>query len=219
MATKLRLQRHGRKRRPFYYIVVADARSPRDGRFIERLGTYDPVHIPAQIDLDIDKSIDWLNKGAQPTKTVRAILKYKGAMYKKHLLRGVNKGAFEMEQAERLFREWEVDHQSKVSQAGKKAKDSVAEARDAEIRKIREEREATAKAAAEAKAAADAQALAEQMRAHSEANAPAAEATAELSADEAAPAAEATAQAEQTPDADASEQAAPEADADAPKEA
>ena len=153
MSTKIRLQRHGRKRRPFYYIVIADARSPRDGRFIERIGTYDPVHVPAQIDLDVDKSIEWLNKGAQPTKTVRAILKYKGAMYKKHLLRGVSKGAFAEDEANRLFQEWVVDHQSKVTDAGKKSKDGQAQAREAQIQKVKEEREAAIKAAAEAKAA------------------------------------------------------------------
>ncbi len=166
MATKLRLQRHGRKRRPFYYIVVADARSPRDGSFIERIGTYDPVHVPAQIDLDVDKSIEWLNKGAQPTKTVRAIMKYKGAMYKKHLLRGVSKGAFAQDEAERLFREWQVDHESKISDAGRKAKDGVTKAREAQVQKVREEREAAneavKKAAAEAKAAEEAAVLAAQ---------------------------------------------------------
>ena len=160
MSTKIRLQRHGRKRRPFYYIVIADARSPRDGRFIERIGTYDPVHVPAQIYLDVDKSIEWLNKGAQPTKTVRAILKYKGAMYKKHLLRGVSKGAFAEDEANRLFQEWVVDHQSKVTDAGKKSKDGQAQAREAQIQKVKEEREAAIKAAAEAKAAEAAEAAA-----------------------------------------------------------
>lgn len=160
MPTKIRLQRHGRKGRPFYYIVIADARSPRDGRFIERIGTYDPVHVPAQIDLNIDKSIDWLNKGAQPTKTVRAIMKYKGAMYKKHLLRGVSKGAFALDEADRLFREWEVDHESKISAAGRKAKDSQVKARDAQIQKVREERE-EARKAAEAALAAEARAAEE----------------------------------------------------------
>jgi len=200
MATKLRLQRHGRKRRPFYYIVVADARSPRDGRFIERIGTYDPVHVPAQIDLDVNKSIEWLNKGAQPTKTVRAILKYKGAMYMKHLLRGVNKGAFAMEEAERLFREWTVDHESKISDAGRKAKNSQANARETQIQKVKEEREALAKAASQAQAEA---------KAAEEAAAAAAKAAAE--APVAAPAAEespvAEAEAEAAPD-QASEQAA-----------
>jgi len=203
MATKLRLQRHGRKRRPFYYIVVADARSPRDGRFIERIGTYDPVHVPAQIDLDVNKSIEWLNKGAQPTKTVRAILKYKGAMYMKHLLRGVNKGAFAMEEAERLFREWTVDHESKISDAGRKAKNSQANARETQIQKVKEEREALAKAASQAQAEAKA--------AEEAAAAAAAAAKAAAEAPVAAPAAEespvAEAEAEAAPD-QASEQAA-----------
>jgi len=91
MAVKIRLQRRGRKKRPFYHIVVADERSPRDGRFIEKLGTYNPMTKPATIDLDRDKAFDWLMKGAQPSDTARAILRFKGVLYKKHLQRGVNK--------------------------------------------------------------------------------------------------------------------------------
>ena len=93
MAVKIRLQRHGRKKRPYYHIVVADARSPRDGKFIELLGTYNPIVKPATIELDRDKALEWLGKGAQPTDTVRNILRFKGVMYKKHLLRGVQKEA------------------------------------------------------------------------------------------------------------------------------
>jgi small subunit ribosomal protein S16 len=199
MSTKIRLQRHGRKRRPFYYIVIADARSPRDGRFIERIGTYDPVHVPAQIDLDVDKSIEWLQKGAQPTKTVRAIMKYKGAMYKKHLLRGVSKGALSLEDAESKFREWQVDHESKISEASRKAKNQVSSAREEQIRKVKEEREAAAKAAAEAAAAQAAEEAA--ARAAEEA---AAQATAE-----------AEAPAEPVAEADAASEAAPEGEAGA----
>jgi small subunit ribosomal protein S16 len=103
MAVKLRLQRKGRKKAPFYHIVVADARSPRDGRFIERLGTYNPMTKPATILLDGDKAYDWLMKGAQPTDTVNAILKFKGILYKKHLMRGVKKGAMTLEQAMEKF--------------------------------------------------------------------------------------------------------------------
>ena len=85
MATKIRLQRHGRKKAPFYHIVVADVRAPRDGKFIERLGSYNPTTVPAQINIDVDKAVDWLQKGAQPTTTVNAILRYKGVLYKKYL--------------------------------------------------------------------------------------------------------------------------------------
>ena len=97
MATKIRLQRHGKKGKPFYYVVVADSRAPRDGRFIERLGSYNPNTNPATIDINFDKTLDWVNKGAQPTDTCRAILSYKGVLYKKHLEGGVKKGALTAE--------------------------------------------------------------------------------------------------------------------------
>ena len=93
MPVRIRLARHGRKSRPYYYIVVADSRSPRDGKFIERIGSYNPVTNPATIDLDFDKALDWLQKGAQPSDTTKAILKLKGVMYKNHLIKGVAKGA------------------------------------------------------------------------------------------------------------------------------
>ena len=109
MATKIRLQRHGKKGKPFYYIVVADARAPRDGRFIERLGSYNPNTNPATIDINFDKTLDWVNSGAQPTDTCRAILSYKGVLYKKHLQGGLKKGALTEEQVETKFQEW-LDH-------------------------------------------------------------------------------------------------------------
>src|SRR5471030_1098965 len=109
MATKIRLQRHGKKGKPFYYIVVADARAPRDGRFIERLGSYNPNTNPATIDINFDKTLDWVNDGAQPTDTCRAILSYKGVMYKKHLQGGLKKGALTEEQVESKFQAW-LDH-------------------------------------------------------------------------------------------------------------
>ena len=109
MATKIRLQRHGKKGNAFYYIVVADARAPRDGRFIERLGSYNPNTNPATIDINFDKALDWMNDGAQPTDTCRAILSYKGVLYKKHLQGGLKKGALTEEQVESKFQEW-LDH-------------------------------------------------------------------------------------------------------------
>lgn len=115
MAVKIRLQRKGRKKRPFYHIVVADARSPRDGRFIERLGSYNPMTKPATIDIDRDKAYDWLIKGAQPTDTVRAILRFKGVYYKKHLMRGVNKGAMSVEEAEKKYQEWVEAKEAKIA--------------------------------------------------------------------------------------------------------
>lgn len=106
MATKIRLQRHGKKGKPFYHVVVADARAPRDGKFIERLGSYNPNTNPASVVLDFDKALDWINKGAQPTDTVRTLLSHRGVMYKKHLLGGIKKGAFDEAKADELFAEW-----------------------------------------------------------------------------------------------------------------
>lgn len=106
MAVKMRLTRKGRKRAPFYHIVVADARSPRDGKFIEKLGTYNPMTKPATIEIDREAAYDWLVKGAQPTDTVKAILRFKGVYYKKHLMRGLKKGALTIEQVEDLLSKW-----------------------------------------------------------------------------------------------------------------
>jgi len=106
MAVKIRLARKGRKKKPFYHIVIADARSPRDGKFIEKIGSYNPLTVPATIELDRDKAFDWLMKGAQPTNTARAILKFKGVFYKKHLMRGVAKGAMTEEKAMELYQDW-----------------------------------------------------------------------------------------------------------------
>ena len=100
MPVKIRLQRHGKKGKPFYWIVAADSRAKRDGRFLEKLGTYNPNTNPAEINLDVDGSVKWLQNGAQPTDTARAILSYKGALLKKHLLEGVKKGAFNEEEAD-----------------------------------------------------------------------------------------------------------------------
>ncbi|MBE0675746.1 MAG: 30S ribosomal protein S16, partial [Bacteroidales bacterium] len=106
MAVKIRLARKGRKKLAFYHIVVADSRSPRDGRFIEKLGLYNPNTNPATIELDFDKALGWLQNGAQPTDTCRAILSYRGVMMKKHLLEGVKKGAFDEAEADKRFNEW-----------------------------------------------------------------------------------------------------------------
>src|ERR1700722_3473720 len=105
MAVKLRLQRHGRGKRPFYHIVATDSRAPRDGKYIERLGDYNPLSKPASIHLDVDKTVAWLQKGAEVTNTLKAILKYKGVLYKKHLLRGVEKASFTTEEAEKRYQQ------------------------------------------------------------------------------------------------------------------
>jgi small subunit ribosomal protein S16 len=114
MPVKMRLARHGRKRYAYYHIVVADSRAPRDGRYIERIGSYNPNSNPATIDLDFDKAYDWLVKGAQPTDTVKAILSYKGVLYKKHLMGGVKKGAFDEAEAEKRLDNWMTEKEAKI---------------------------------------------------------------------------------------------------------
>ncbi len=166
MSAKMRLQRHGKKGQPFYHIVIADARAPRDGRFIEKIGTYNPVAQPAQININFDKALDWLNKGAQPTDTVRSILSQKGVLLKKHLLIGVKKGAMTAEQAEVKFQNWMKEKEAKAAEfvrvnaeqkrAAQKerleAEVKVNEARIAELAKRRAEA-AAAEAAENAEAA------------------------------------------------------------------
>ena len=160
MPVKIRLARHGRKARPFYYIVVADSRAPRDGKFIERIGSYNPVTAPATIELDFDKALDWLHKGAQPTDTARSILSYKGVMMKKHLLEGVKKEALTAEQAEEKFQTWLTEKGNKIQTAkdGDTAKAKAdADARLAAETKVSQDRaEAYAKIAADARAEEDA---------------------------------------------------------------
>lgn len=143
MPVKIRLSRHGRKRAPFYHIVVADSRAPRDGRFIERIGSYNPTTDPATIELNFDRALDWLQKGAQPTDTTRAILSYKGVMMKKHLIDGIKKGALTPEQVEEKFEAWvkekEAKVQAKKDRLAKGEQDDTAKRMEAEA-KIREAR-------------------------------------------------------------------------------
>lgn len=160
MPVKMRLARHGRKRYAYYHIVIADGRAPRDGRYIERIGTYNPNTNPATIDLDFDKAFDWLTKGAQPTDTVRGILSYKGVLYKKHLMGGVKKGAFDEAEAEKRLDSWMSEKDAKIqAKIDRLAGDAVAETKkqfEAET-KIKEERTATF-AARDAELAAEAEA-------------------------------------------------------------
>jgi small subunit ribosomal protein S16 len=146
MATKIRLQRHCKKGKPFYYIVVADARAPRDGRFIERVGSYNPNTNPATIDINFDKTLEWVNNGAQPTDTCRAILSYKGVLYKKHLQGGVKKGALTEEQAETKFAEWLDQKDSKIT--GKKSNLNAAKDEARKLALIAEAKKKEDKAAA-----------------------------------------------------------------------
>ncbi|MBP3355790.1 MAG: 30S ribosomal protein S16 [Rikenellaceae bacterium] len=169
MPVKIRLARHGKKGYAFYHIVVADSRAPRDGKFIEKIGTYNPNTNPASIDLSFDKALDWLQKGAQPTDTCRAILSYKGVMYKKHLLGGVAKGAFTEADAEVKFNKWLNEKNAKIAAKTSKISTDKSAAEKARLEaetKIKEERAnaiAARKAeAAAAAAAAEAEANAEQ---------------------------------------------------------
>lgn len=115
MATKIRLQRHGRKGRPIFHVVVADSRAPRDGRYIEKLGIYNPNTNPATVDINFDRTLGWLQKGAELTDTSRAILSYKGILHKNHLLNGVKKGALTTEQVEEKFNQWRESKEAKIS--------------------------------------------------------------------------------------------------------
>ncbi|MFT7345342.1 MAG: small subunit ribosomal protein S16, partial [Lentimonas sp.] len=124
MATKIRLQRHGKKSRAFYHIVAADSRSPRDGKFIEKLGTYNPNTNPATIELEFDRTLHWVQVGAEMTDTARALLSYKGILFKNHLLKGVEKGALTVEQVEEKFNVWQ---ESKDATIGKKVEKLINE--------------------------------------------------------------------------------------------
>lgn len=164
MPVKIRLQRHGKKGKPFYWIVAADARAKRDGKYLEKIGTYNPNTNPASIDLDVDGAVKWLQNGAQPTDTAKAILSYKGAMLKNHLVGGVRKGALTEEQAEEKFQAWVAEKEAKLTAKKEGLSKAEAEAKAtalaAEI-KINEERlaavqeveNAAIKAEADAKAA------------------------------------------------------------------
>ncbi|MDY6277161.1 MAG: 30S ribosomal protein S16 [Bacteroidales bacterium] len=158
MAVKIRLQRHGKKNFAFFHIVVADSRAPRDGRYIEQIGSYNPNTNPATIVLNSERALAWLNVGAQPTLTTRRILSYEGVLLRKHLAGGVAKGALTQEQADKKFADWKAEHDAKV--AGKKqgldkaAAQAKKAALDAEAKVNEARAEAIAKKKAEAEEAA-----------------------------------------------------------------
>ena len=165
MPARIRLQRHGKKNQPFYHIVVADGRAPRDGKFIEKLGTYNPLTNPATIDLNFDRAVEWVKNGAQPSDTARRILSYKGVLLRRHLQIGVEKGAISQEQADVKFNEW---LQAKEAKINSKKSDIENEARNTRKARLEAERKANEtkaaaiaakrQAAAEAAAAAKAEA-------------------------------------------------------------
>src|ERR1700751_1040045 len=154
MAVKIRLQRHGKKDRAFFHIVVADSRSPRDGAFIEKLGVYNPTTNPATIDMNFESTLNWVMKGATPSDTCRAILSYKGVMMKKHLLEGVAKKALTADQAEKKFAAWLTEKEGKIS--GKKdrlATESTSAAKTRLAAEAKAKESKAAKAAAKTAAA------------------------------------------------------------------
>ncbi len=143
MSVKIRLQRFGRKKKAYYHIVVADSRAPRDGKFIDRLGAYNPNVNPAMIDLNVDRAVTWLENGAQPSDTCRAILSYKGVLYKHHLNRGVAKGALTAEQAEERFTKWLEEKEGRIQAKRDRLsgdKDSEKKSREERENKVNEER-------------------------------------------------------------------------------
>ena len=206
MSVKIRLQRHGKKGKPFYWIVAADSRSKRDGKYLEKLGTYNPNTNPATIEIDIDSSVKWLQNGAQPTKTARNILSYKGVMLKYHLLGGVIKGAFNEEEAEKRFDAWLEEKAQRIDK------------KKSELHKLKEEKKAKAleneKIANEARIKAQEEALASPAEETPAEEAPAEEAPAEETPAEEAPAEEAPADEAPAEEATAEEATAAEATAE-----
>jgi small subunit ribosomal protein S16 len=212
MSVKIRLQRHGKKGKPFFHIVAADARSPRDGKFIERIGSYNPNTNPATIDLDNAKALSWLQNGAQPTETARAILSYRGVLYRLHLQKGVLKGALTQEEADQRWADWNNGKESKIQSK----RDGLAQAKaSADNETLKRERainearlQAISQAAAEAAAAEVVEEVVEEAPAAAETvetteEAPAVEVAVEtvetVETTEEAPAAEAAAPTEEAP--------------------
>ncbi|MGB5378167.1 30S ribosomal protein S16 [Muriicola sp.] len=197
MPVRIRLQRHGKKGKPFYWIVAADGRAKRDGKFLEKLGIYDPNTNPATIEVKIEESVQWLNNGAQPSETAKRILSYKGVLLKHHLLGGVRKGALTEEEAEAKFQAWVAEKEKSVSKKEENLSKAQQEARKKALEAEKEVNAKRAQAAAEAEVAESPEAVT---------------AEEEVVAVETAPAAEeAVTQAEEAVEAPAAEEAAPEA--------
>ena len=193
MAVRIRLQRHGKKGKPFYWIVAADSRSKRDGKYLEKIGTYDPNVNPPIVNLDIDATVKWIQFGAQPSDTARNIISREGALLKNHLLNGVKKGALTQEEADKKFDEWVKESEKRAESKLSKLEKDAADKRKKAI-ELEKEASEKRKLAAE-QAALDAEAAAEEAAAE---EAPAEEAPAEEAAAEEAPAEEAPA-AEEAP--------------------
>ena len=237
MPVRIRLQRHGKKGKPIYWIVAADSRAKRDGRYLEKLGIYNPNTLPATVELNLDRAVDWLQNGAQPSDTARNLLSEHGAMLKNHLINGVNKGALTEDDVNAKFEAWLKDKESKNETLQKKIDSEAEKARAAaiaaekEVSAKRKEAAAAAVAEAEAQEEASADEAAPEAEAQEEApaaeEAPAEEVAPEAEAQEEAPAAEEAPAEEVVPEAEAqeeapaaeeapAEEAAPEAEAEAP---
>lgn len=228
MPVRIRLQRHGRKGRPIFSIVAADSRSPRDGRFIEKIGQYNPNTNPATIDLDFDSALEWLQKGAQPSDTCRAILSYKGVLLKKHLLEGVKKGALTEEQVDERFDKWLEEKGQKIQDKSAAVAKSAEDKEKARVEAENAKSEARAEALKGAAAEQETEAAAEAAEGPAEEAAPTEEAAPETETVSEEPAAEAAEEkkeeevpaesaevAEETPAEESADEAA---EADAPEE-
>ena len=211
MPVKLRLQRHGKKGKPFYWLVAADSRSKRDGRYLEKLGTYNPNTNPATVDIKIDEAVKWLEKGAQPTDTARTLLSYKGAMLKHHLNGGVKKGAFTQEEADKKLAVWLKEKEAKIE--AKKDGLSKEEA-DAKAKRMAAEKEVSEKRLSDAAADAAAKEEAASTEEATSENAPTAE---EATADNTAEATVEENTAETQEEATTEEDTAPKAEAEGEK--
>ena len=163
MPVKIRLQRHGKKGKPFYWLVAADSRAKRDGKYLEKIGTYDPNRNTANVKIDLDIAIQWLEKGAQPTNTARALLSYRGVLLKHHLNKGVKKGAFSEQDAEKKFLKWLDEKEKKIESKVNKIKKSLSDkkAQALEVEKLAKEKKAEAIKLAEEKALKEVEAAAE----------------------------------------------------------
>ncbi|MCE2613947.1 30S ribosomal protein S16 [Flavobacteriaceae bacterium D16] len=205
MPVRIRLQRHGKKGKPFYWIVAADSRAKRDGKFLEKLGIYNPNTDPATIDLNVDNSVQWLDKGAQPSHTAKRILSYKGVLLKHHLQGGVRKGALTEEQAEEKFQAWVSEKEKAIANKTSSLEKAQADAKAKALEAEKEVNEKRAQAAAEAEAAelAEAEAANEEVQAEATPEAEVTEVAEATETAEAAPEAEA-------PAAETTEEAAPE---------
>ena len=207
MPVRIRLQRHGKKGKPIYWIVAADSRAKRDGRYLEKLGIYNPNTLPATVELNLDRAVDWLQNGAQPSDTARNLLSEHGAMLKNHLINGVNKGALTEDDVNAKFEAWLKDKESKNETIQKKIDSEAEKSRAAAIAAEKEVSAKRKEAAAAAVAEAEAQEEEKEEEAAAAEEAPAEEAAPKAEVQEEAPAAEEAPAEEAAPEAETQEEA------------